>query len=142
MCVFGVDLNVNLFVLEELLLGNVLEGVDGMGTSVLQCLPVVDLVLDFFYVLDDLYFPQLYLLLPPLGGIEPFVVLFEVETSVVQALAVVLMGNVLAGLVELLFALVQLLHLLVQPRQDYVLPDLRLRQHDVEHVLVRVYLRQ
>lgn len=129
-------------ILEELLLRYILKRIEDMAPGVLQGFSIVDLVLELLDVLGDLGLPQLHLLLPPLSGVEFFVVFSEIKASIIQTFDVIFVRDVLACFIELLFASVKLLHFLVQTRQNHVLCNQGLRNHNVEDVFIRVNFTQ
>lgn len=133
---------VHLPILEELLLGDILKGIEDMAPGVLEGFSVVDLILELLDILHYLGLPQLDFSLPPLSGVELFVVFPEIKTPVIQTFDVVFVRYVLTSLIELLFASVKFLHFLVQTRQNHIFRDQGLRDHYVEHVFIRIDFRQ
>jgi hypothetical protein len=92
----------NAFFGDDLLRGDVIEGVKDEVSTVLQGLPVLDLrsrSLPPF--LEDFAFAKLDFLLPAGGTVEFLIVLAEVEAAVVEAFVEVLRGHFLTGLLEL-----------------------------------------
>lgn len=129
-------------ILEKLLLRYILKGVEDMAPGVLEGFSIVNLVLELLNVLGDLGLPQLHFLFPPLSGVEFFVVFSEIKASIIQTFDVIFVRDVLACFIELLFASVKLFHFLVQTRQNHILRNQGLGNHNVEHVFIRINFAQ
>ena len=131
--------DVNFSILKQLLLRYIVKTVHQMGSCVLKGLTVIDFILKLFDILQDLHFSQLNLLLPPLCWVEFLIIFSEIKAAIIQTFGVVFVCNLFTRLVKLFLALVQFVHFLVESRQDYVLSDLGLGDHDIEYIFIGIY---
>jgi hypothetical protein len=135
---FVEDGDIYFAVVKKLLLGDILKGIQEMGSGVLQTLSIINLIIKLLDMRVYLGLSQLNFLFPPLDAIELLVIFAEIKAPIIQALDIIFIGNFFAGFVEFLFTLVELLDFLLESREDDVFSDLGLGEHDGEDVFVGV----
>jgi hypothetical protein len=79
-----VKLATNFFILNEILFGDVVKGVDIEISASLQGLPIFNLFLgNDIFILFNLLFSKLYLFLPSKWTIKLLIILCEIKTPVI-----------------------------------------------------------
>ncbi len=135
---FVEDGDIDFAVVEKLLFGDILKGVQEMGAGVLQSLSIINLIIKLLDMRVYLGLSQLNFLFPPLDAVELLVIFTEIKAPVIQALDIIFIGNFFAGFVEFFLTLVELLDFLLESGEDDVFGNLGLGEHDGEDVFVGV----
>lgn len=124
-----VECEIDLPILEKLLFGDVVEGVEDVVPWTLQRLSVFNLsfirVEEFIIIMDYLLLSHRDFLLPSSLAVELLIVLAKVKATIVQTFIVILTVDIFAYFLEFGSALKNLIELLLKSGEDDAFGDLR-----------------
>lgn len=130
---------INLLIFQKFLFCYVIKCVQKMRPGMLKSFTVIDFILKLFNLLRYLSFPQFNLLFPSLSWIKSLIVFSKIKTSIIKTFRKIFVRYIFASFIEFLFAFIKFLHFLVKSWKYYIFCNCRLRYHDIEDVLVRIY---